>query len=218
MNVQIEAGAPPGGSERERLINVFGPRENVSKAIKLIRAVTYEPTEGSAAQEELWREFNEPCWREFFERNELAEEAAMQQVAGESEKQKQQQPVLSDHHSKNKSGDDGESEKTKSKKPLSAQHQHGLSQTFLRRKSLSEGSKRTSLSAGEEPSLSQTFGRLKIGGGKSGDQLEKGKKQQAEEGGSNSNVKEKEHHAKEEAEGDEPKEKSDKDVSAKNKE
>ncbi|KAL7585456.1 hypothetical protein Lser_V15G46332 [Lactuca serriola] len=224
--IKIEAGAPPGGSERERLINVFGPRENVSKAIKLIRAVTYEPTEGSAAQEELWREFNEPCWREFFERNELAEEAAMlkekpkQQVAGESEKQ--QQPVLSDHHSKNKSGDDGESEKTKSKKPLSerkkAQHQHGLSQTFLRRKSLSEGSKRTSLSAGEEPSLSQTFGRLKIGGGKSGDQLEKGKKQQAEEGGSNSNVKEKEHHAKEEAEGDEPKEKSDKDVSAKNKE
>ncbi|CAH1443627.1 unnamed protein product [Lactuca virosa] len=199
--IKIEAGAPPGGSERERLINVFGPRENVIKAIKLIRAVTYEPTEGSAAQEELWWEFNEPCWREFFERNELAEEAMLkekpkQQVAGEAgstEKQKQKQPVLSHHIvSKNKSGDDGESEKTKSKKPLSerkkAQHQH---QHVLRRKSLSEGSKRTE-AAGEEPSLSETFGRLKIGG---------------------SNVKEKEH-----AQGDEPKEKSHKDVSAKNKE
>lgn len=40
--VQIEAGAPPGGSEQEKLINVFGPRENVMKAIKLIRAITYE--------------------------------------------------------------------------------------------------------------------------------------------------------------------------------
>ncbi|CAI9304515.1 unnamed protein product [Lactuca saligna] len=199
LRMEMESGAwikiEAGGSERERLINVFGPRENVMKAIKLIRAVTYEPTEGSAAQAELWREFNEPCWREFFERNELAAAAEEEAMLKEKEKPKQQVAGESDH--------DRESEKTKSKKPLSERKKA----PFLRRKSLSEGSKRA-----QPPSLTETFGRLKIG---SSDQSEKGK-----EGGSN--VKnEKEHHAKEEAEaeaeGDEPKEKSDKDVSAKNK-
>ncbi|CAI9268988.1 unnamed protein product [Lactuca saligna] len=37
-----------------------------------------QPAEVSTAQEELWQEFNEPCWCEYFERKE-AEEAMLKE-------------------------------------------------------------------------------------------------------------------------------------------
>ncbi|CAI9268986.1 unnamed protein product [Lactuca saligna] len=81
----------------------------------------HKPAEVSTAQEELWHEFNEPCWCEYFERKEAEE--VMLKESDESEKGKQQAE-------EGGSGDDGESsakeatvescesEKRKSKKLL----------------------------------------------------------------------------------------------------
>ncbi|KAI3707775.1 hypothetical protein L2E82_36584 [Cichorium intybus] len=269
--IKIEPGAPPGGSEKDRLINVFGPREHVNKAIKLIRAVTYEPSEPAEAQEELWREFNEPCWREFFERKE-SEEATLKEYSGEPEKgkqqaeeggsggpekEKQQEYVDSGVLIDGKKSGDGESEKNKSKKPNWSQvverkksvsgesenkfkerktiirikksgggegsksekekKEGGWNRIFLRKKSPSEGSKRTE---GEfkEPSWSQTFGHMKSEGDnpteepKDKDSGESGKGKQAEEGGSGQTEKEKQPEHVDEKEGGESKEKRQEDV------
>ncbi|KAI3497565.1 hypothetical protein L1887_40282 [Cichorium endivia] len=168
--IKIEPGAPPGGSEKDRLINVFGPREHVNKAIKLIRAVTYEPSEPAEAQEELWREFNEPCWREFFERKE-SEEATLKEYSGEPEKggsggpekEKQQEYVDSGVLIGSTKSGDGESEKNKSKKP-------NWSQVVERKKSVSGESE-------NKFKERKTIIRIKKSGGGEGSKSEKEKKE-----------------------------------------
>ncbi|KAL4580549.1 hypothetical protein LXL04_016747 [Taraxacum kok-saghyz] len=124
--INIESGAPAGRSDQETLINVFGPRENVVRAISLLRAVTYDvrvfnllqPSEPSDAQEELWREFNEPHWRDFFKRKEKEEEeeAKLKEISGEPEKEKQAEEGGSGEPEKEKhaeEGGSGEQEKEK---------------------------------------------------------------------------------------------------------
>ncbi|CAI9268987.1 unnamed protein product [Lactuca saligna] len=82
------------------IINIFGPRENVIKGIKLIRVITYEPADVLQHKRNFVQEFNQPCWYEYFERKEAEE--AMLMEPDELEKGKQQAE-------KGGSCDDGES-------------------------------------------------------------------------------------------------------------
>ncbi|KAI3497566.1 hypothetical protein L1887_40283 [Cichorium endivia] len=141
LRMEMESGAwikieSDGGSKLKKLINVFGPQKHVFKAIDFIQAVTYEPKERSAAQQELWHKFNEPCGREFFERKEAekaklkekqpAEEGGSSSGGPEIEKQEEEDDVNEADADGKKCGDgestskvaEGEPEKKRNPKNL----------------------------------------------------------------------------------------------------
>ncbi|KAI3497408.1 hypothetical protein L1887_39996 [Cichorium endivia] len=56
----IKVGKNPGGSEGEKLVNIFGPLENVIKAVSLIQSVISEETvKCGEAENEIKEEFKE---------------------------------------------------------------------------------------------------------------------------------------------------------------
>ncbi|KAL4580572.1 hypothetical protein LXL04_016771 [Taraxacum kok-saghyz] len=162
--IKIEPDSVPDGNEWERVVNVFGPREHVNKAILLILSIIAEPGELSAAEalDELLHQLKEPNCVELLD-------GESRSKSEKTTKQNRKEAYWRRLFKRKKSvyGDSRFKQKEKDKKTQRGFRRRRQGQTFLRVKSPGEGSSSQQIEGEfKVPKWSQTFGVLKSEGDK----------------------------------------------------
>ncbi|CAH1443653.1 unnamed protein product [Lactuca virosa] len=184
--IKIEQGSFPGVWEWERVVNIFGPHENVNKAKLLIQSVISEqPGELSATEalKEFLHQFKEPSCSELIDHK----KSAINDESNKKKKQKVGEPIWDQTFLRIKNSGGGKSEGSSSKQTEGESEEKKKQHEF------------------REPTWNQTFGPVISSPGESSEgskqteesgELDKGKQQvlQAEEGGSSLTDEEKQQH------------------------